>query len=486
MGKLNVFEDKNKKTTESVFIEKLKGEGFEGSYIAMYTSVLSLFFLLASLIGAIYTKETDFWYNLYKIITSPSKLVTDYFALGGLGSCFFNAAICGFSANLIIFFARAKAVVTSFAGYMLVVAHCFYGLNILNMWPTIIGVFVYCFVTKKSISENIHLALFSTALGPFISEFLFRYPNREFVIGEPGVTVLGVVLAILFGILAGFVVPALIPGTSSMHRGYNLYKAGLAIGILGIFIYNLMYATVGFAPPENLIIDNPQYYAMPYAYRGFVNIFFIILFSATISWGFIWNNFSFKGYRQLLKSTGYGVSFLRKFTMPVCMINIGVLGLCIIAYLNLIFVLPEIFPALPSGVGFTGATVGVVFAALTFSVNGQQPRTVFPIVIGYTLLFVLVAVASVAIGQEIPWTLSTQTYINGLAFATGLCTFSGRYGWHIGMIAGFFNAVICTATAEMYGGLVLYNGGFSAGLTALVLLPILDFYNIQPKFEEDK
>ena len=33
----------------------------------------------------------------------------------------------------------------------------------------------------------------------------------------------------------------------------------------------------------------------------------------------------------------------------------------------------------------------------------------------------------------------------------------------------------------MHGGFVLYNGGFNAGLTAIILIPILDFYKIKPK-----
>jgi hypothetical protein len=33
----------------------------------------------------------------------------------------------------------------------------------------------------------------------------------------------------------------------------------------------------------------------------------------------------------------------------------------------------------------------------------------------------------------------------------------------------------------MHGGFVLYNGGFNAGLTALIFIPVLDFYNIRPK-----
>ena len=81
--------------------------------------------------------------------------------------------------------------------------------------------------------------------------------------------------------------------------------------------------------------------------------------------------------------------------------------------------------------------------------------------------------------------LSTQGYINGLAFATGLCPFAGKYGWKIGVLAGFVSAIICTSSASMHGGFVLYNGGFNAGLTALILIPLFDFYHLKPKYPDD-
>jgi hypothetical protein len=80
-----------------------------------------------------------------------------------------------------------------------------------------------------------------------------------------------------------------------------------------------------------------------------------------------------------------------------------------------------------------------------------------------------------------PWTLSTQAYINALAFATGLCPIAGVYGFRYGVIAGVFSAIICTSTAAMHGGFVLYNGGFNAGLAALILIPVFEFYNIKQK-----
>ncbi len=454
--------------------------------IGYFTSFITLCFFIAVPLGVLYSQERDFWGNLFRILTSPSKLVTDYFALGGLGSTFFNAAVCGLITNIIILLSGIKAKATTFAGYMLVVAHGFYGLNFLNMWPTIFGVLLYCFVCKQKFSDNVHIALFSTALGPFISDFIFRYTFvGSFNHDEPQISAFGIVIALLFGIAAGFVVPALLPGTTAMHRGFNMYKAGLAIGILGIFVYSFMYESLGITAPNVIEIINPEYYALQYSYRGFINVFFIILFSSAIIFGFICNKYSFRGYKELYKSVSYGVDFLDKFGMPVCLINFGIYGFCILSYLNLVFILPEIFSFLPAGVGFTGPTVGIVFAALTFSADGQQPRTVAPVALGYVLLLVVVCCICLGFGADVPWTLSTQGYMNGLAFSTGLCSFSGKYGKRVGVLAGFLSAVICTSTAEMHGGFVLYNGGFTAGLTALVLLPILDFYKVKPKFEDD-
>ena len=453
--------------------------------IAGYALFVSLAFLIATPIAALYTCEDSFLEGLRRILTSPSELVTDYFALGGLAPTFFNAAVCGLACNLIIRIGRAEATSTTLAGYLLVIAHCFYGLNFVNMWPPFFGVLVYCAVMKKPFGENIHISFFSTALAPFISDVLFRYSLGSFDLFKTELKFGGIVLALVFGLAAGFIVPALLPGTTAMHRGYNMYKAGLALGMLGVFIYAFMYRTLGAPAPEKLLYGNADYFALPYAYRGFMNIFFLIFFTATAGVGFFLNGKSFSGYRALLKKTGYGTDFADTFGMPLCLVNIGVYGLCIIGYLNIIFVLPEIFPFLPEGVGFTGATVGVTFAALTFAADGQHPRNVYPIVLGYVILFALTCVISALTRFDMTWTLSTQGYINGLAFATGLCPFAGKYGVKIGILAGFVSAIICTSTAAMHGGFVLYNGGFNAGLTALILLPILDFYNIEPRFEDD-
>ena len=458
---------------------------FNERLIFFYPVFISLFFLLSVPIAVWYTGEWDFFENLWRILSSPCRLITDYFAVGGLGSTLFNAAVCGISANVIIYICRAERNATLLAGYMLVIAHCFYGLNFVNMWPPFLGVLLFCRVMKKPVSQNIHVAFFSTALAPFVSEVLFRYSIGNFDASKTQISAVGIVLALVCGLAVGFVVPALLPGTAAMHRGYSQYKAGLAIGILGIFIHAFMYSTLGVETPDRIVVENPEYFALPYAYRGFMNVFFIIFFALTFIVGFVLNKKSIRGYRELIKCTGYGTDFTDKFGMPLCMVNVAVYGMFILAYLNLVFILPAIFPWLPEGVGFTGPTVGIVFAALTFAADGQHPRNVLPIAVGYGALLAVVTVICWASGFDVAWTLSTQAYINGFAFATGLCPIAGKYGFRYGVLAGFLSAMICTVTAEMHGGFVLYNGGFTAGLTALILIPILDFYNVKPKYEDD-
>ena len=117
-------------------------EGASG-VIFLYTLFLSFSFLIASVVAVYVTAEYDIWQNLWSILCSPSPLVTDYFAVGGLASAFLNAAICGFFANVVVLISRVKCNATVFAAYLLVVAHCFYGLNLFNMLPSILGVLIY-------------------------------------------------------------------------------------------------------------------------------------------------------------------------------------------------------------------------------------------------------------------------------------------------------------------------------------------------------
>lgn len=441
----------------------------------------SLCFLISAFIASYYTGVGGrIFHNWYLIMISPCPLVTDYFDIGGLASAMLNAGACGMACFLFMIGLKEESRANTMAGYFLVVAHCFYGLNFLNMWPCFLAPFIYLHHKKLDYKKNLHVCMFTTSFSPFISEFLFRYTQGDsYVFGQLNLTAEGIVIAILFSIMLGYVVPAILPGAHAWHKGYNLYNGGLAFGLFGFFLYNFMYRTMGISSHGSISRGNLIYGGFSHSYQMYANVFFLVIFAACILTGFLLNGKSFHGFRHLVKDTGYSSDFAEKYGMPLCLINIGCHGSLFLLYLNLAI-------HFTTGAGFTGPTVGVVLAALTFTAMGQHPKNVWPIIAGYQALYFTVLFFCHINGRDIPWTLSTQGYINGVAFATGLCPIVGRYGIRAGIVAGFMCASMCTSTSILHGGFVLYNGGFTTGITALILLPILEHYVPETREEMKK
>lgn len=438
----------------------------------------SVFFLLSSLIASLITGEWgSTFFNWYNIMTTPGPLVTDYLEIGGLASAMLNAGACGMACFVFMHFLKGDSRAVTLAGYFLVVAHCFYGLNFLNMWPCFLAPFLYLRHKKLNFKSNLHVCMFATSFSPFISELLFRYTQGEdYAFGVVQLNSSGVLLAIAFSLMIGYVIPAILPGAQAWHKGYNLYNGGLAFGLFGFFLFNFLYRTMGISSYGPTTRFNPIYESFHRSYRLYANLFFLVIFAVCLTVGYLLNGKSFEGYGRLMKDTGHTSDFSEKYGMPLCLINIGCYGTMFLLYINLTILFTE-------GVGFTGPTIGVVLASLTFSAMGQHPKNVWPILLGYQALYFLTMYLCFIHDRELSWSLSAQGYINAVAFATGLCPIVGRYGIRAGIAAGFMCASMCTATSTLHGGLVLYNGGLTTGITALILLPILEHY--QPNAREE-
>ena len=436
--------------------------------------------ILGCVAGVIYTGTLSALpRDLFHILTTPGPLVTDYFMMGSMPAAFLNAGLCGLTMACFMHFLPGPSHVNTLAGYFLVIAHCFYGLNLLNMLPCFFAPFGYLYYKKLDFNNNLHVCMFATCFSPFVSELLFRYTQGEtFVPGEPTLTPNGVMLTAGFLLFIAFVAPAILPGAKAWHKGYNLYNGGLAYGILGFLMYNFLYKTMGVPAPYKLIVTNPVYDYFGRSFRAFGNTYFILLFCSFIAAGWFLNGWSFKGLEVLFSDTGYQSNFAEKYGMEICLMNAGLYGLLFLLYLNLAVVLTE-------GAGFTGPTYGVIFAALTFTAMGQHVSNVWPIFLGFPMLSLLSTGFNHLIGGNSEWTISTQAYLNSVAFATGLCPLVGRYGVVAGLAAGALCASLCTATSALHGGLMLYNGGFTTGVAALILIPILEHYSV-PKRDEMK
>ncbi len=432
--------------------------------------------LAASLAGGAYTGTLpSLFEDLFHILTSPAPLVTDYFALGSLSAAFLNASLCGFVIAIFMAALPGSCHANTLAGYFLVVAHAFYGLNLLNMLPCFLGSLLHLHVLKLDKSENLHVCMFSTCFAPFVGELLFRYTQgASYVQGKPFLTVKGVLLTLVFVTAIALISPAILPGAKAWHKGYNLYNGGLAYGILGFLIFNFFYKNMGVEAPAVPVTANEVYDRFGHSYQLFGNCFFITLFVLCVLIGWYLNGRSMEGLSHLFMDTGYQSNFAKKYGMPLCVINLGLYGLLFLVYINVAILLTD-------GAGFTGPTFGVIFAALTFTAMGQHVQNVWPIFLGFPILSLLTALFNLAVGGESSWTISMQSHINSIAFATGLCPITGRYGRRAGIAAGMLCAALCTSTSALHGGLMLYNGGFTTGIAALILLPILEHYVKTPR-----
>ena len=128
--------------------------------------------------------------------------------------------------------------------------------------------------------------------------------------------------------------------------------------------------------------------------------------------------------------------------------------------------------------------MGAIMCMYAFVAHGAQPRTVFPIMIGYAAASFLPFFMQMAGLTEVQgWSLTTQGILVGLCFASGLAPISGKFGFWPGVLAGALHAIIVTSVPLWHGGFCLYNGGFTCGIVAFVVVPVLEWYGKKMKEE---
>lgn len=401
-------------------------------------------FTIAFAIGAVCAPDRgEMLSGLARILTKPSLLTKDYFFqdLGSISGAMLNVALVGAVCNLLMYLPGAAVSGATVAAYFLTVGFGFFGINILNILPFILGTLVYSAIKQQPFAKSINFAMFSTALAPLASEVMFRYPGVD----ARAISFSGVMLAIAIGIVVGLCMPALCAHAQNFHKGYDLYNAGPAAGFLCFAIYCIMYKAIGVEAPAIAA-------TLGEGSAVFCNVFAIACFVLCLILGLVING-GFKGYGKLLLDPGHKVDFAAKYGIGACIINFGVYGLFILAYYNLI------------GARFTGPTFGVVWCMLAFCAAGASPLNVLPILLGYFAASLFGANA-----------LNAQAIVVGACFASGLAPISGHYGSIAGIVAGMLHYCTVTSVPAIHGGFNLYNGGFTSGIVAFVLVPVLESF----------
>lgn len=425
-------------------------------------SFLKLFFLFFSssfLIAAFFMPDrARMLTGLVQIISQPSKGSTNCFSIGGYAATFLNMGLIGYICTALYCIPGKKSDSAATLVTILTTGFGAWGINIVNMWPTILGVLLHAVIRKEKIGDHTNQMLFSTGLAPFMSELMVRYPNPEVT----GFSVTGVLLAVGIGLVVGFFLPAGLSNSPIVHKGFDLYSAALPVGMTAFLMQGVLYRAMGIEVPDavsDLNVASPV----------IANTFCIILFSSFVVIAFLMGCGP-KQYWKLLTNPEHVVNFADTFGNAVMLMNVGMYGLFILAYYNLI------------GAQFNGVTFGVIFCMLATCNAGSHPGNVWAIILGYGLASKLFQLLVMLTGGEFTQYLHSQAIVVGLCYANGLSPIGDKYGWRYGLVAAMMHFCMVTTVPELHGAMCLYNGGFTAALVCLLMVPGLERH-FKPKLE---
>lgn len=115
--------------------------------------------------------------------------------------------------------------------------------------------------------------------------------------------------------------------------------------------------------------------------------------------------------------------------------------------------------------------------AFGFSAFGAHVKNYLPVLLGVYLFTFVSQYGHTTPGIQL-----------AAIFAVGLAPIAGQFGIIAGILAGMLHSAITMCTARFYGGLNLYNNGFSAGWVAIFMIPTLEsfIHNYKDKKKEHR
>ena len=421
----------------------------EGAFLKLLFAFLSLCFLVAAVCMP---DRANMFTGLWKILSGTCKISTNYFAQGGMAATFLNMGLLGLVALALFTLFKGTPNNVSTLAVILTMGFGSWGINVLNIWPTVLGVVIYGLVKKEKLGGLVNAMLFSTGIAPLISELLFRYPGTEYI----GFNLPGLLAALAVGFVIGFFLPAGLAHSPKVHKGFDLYSAALPIGMTAFLLNATLFNTMGL--DVNALATAGD---MSVTARSTVNIFCLVVFGLCVVFAFLLGCRP-KDYWKLLSDPALVTNFSSTYGNATFLMNVGVFGLFILGYYNLI------------GASFNGVTFGIIFCMLATCNSGSHPANVWPIMLGYFLASTIFGWLSPVFGGTFTCQLNAQAICVGLCYANGLSPISDKYGWRYGTLAAMMHYILVTSVPNMHGGFCLYNGGFTAALICLILVPELE------------
>jgi hypothetical protein len=406
-------------------------------------SVLVLFFGLSMiLMGFFVSSPGEITAGMWKIITSPGILITDYTALVGLGPALANAGVVTLMGLGLAWLINARFNGYFLAGIFTLAGFAFFGKNPFNILPIFLGVYLYDrFFTDLKMKDLIAPLLFGTTLGPVVGQIAFGF----------GQGWQWVALGVTVGILCGVILAAIMRHIYSFHMGYNLYNTGTSGGFV---------ATVIFIFLRGFGLDITPVFYWSTEHTQFLSIITLFFLAVTILAGFAWKG-SLSAYKTILSCGGrLTTDYVEKTDLGTTLINMGVIGLIALGYIHFV------------GGDVNGATLAGVFTVFGFGALGKHPRNILPVMAGVYLMCI----------PKI-WTHAEPGPLLAALFCTTLAPLAGKFGFWAGLIAGALHLPMVMHVGSLHGFMNLYNNGFAGGLAMLIIVGFIKGF--KPEILED-
>ena len=398
--------------------------------ILFFTLLGALLFILAFA----FNTPRDIWRGSVTILTSPANLLTDYFRLANIGATLINAGLMTLLSVGFVRLNRAAFSGAVVAAIFTMVGFSFFGKNLYNTIPIVLGVYAYSKTVGQPFRNFILQAMFGTALSPLVSECSFN-------LGLP--LPAGILLGIAAGMLAGFLLVPLASHFIRFHQGFSLYNIGFTAGIIGMLFTAVL---LGFGVQIKAVSilsegNNTEFSILLYG------LFLILLLLG------LWKNrWRFKGFGRLLSLPGVlPTDFLAEAGPGVTIINMALLGMLSVSYV------------LALGGELNGPVIGGIFTVVGFGAYGKHIKNAVPILVGVLLTNLLNVHES-----------NASFAIMAALFGTTLAPIAGKYGVFAGILAGFLHMSLVTNVGFLHAGMNLYNNGFSGGFVAAFLVPLFE------------
>ncbi|MCR4422557.1 MAG: DUF1576 domain-containing protein [Exilispira sp.] len=398
--------------------------------------ILIIYFLIIILVSFIFCGFFETINGFIRIQISASRLISDYFAIAGVGGTLLNASLLSLLSIFLLLFLKVRISGAVFAAVFTIFGFALFGKNLPSILSIWFGVFISSRITKKRFIEYIFIALFGSALCPVFSLISFEINLNP---------ILGFLSGFIFTSIIGIFLPPVAIYMLRFHQGYNLYNVGMTAGFLSIFISSIL---------RNLKVELKllEFWSQTSSH---IDVFIIPLTCLLFIILGLYKNpkVNIKSFFSLQKENGRLPSdFVTSTSREATFINMGTL--------TLIFYIYVLISKSPTN----GPVLGGLFTILGFAAFGKNIKNCLPIVFGVIITAILLKKP-----------LNSPAIILGTLFSTTLAPISGSFGIFTGLIAGALHIILVQYTANWVGGLNLYNNGFAGGLVATFIVSILDW-----------